>query len=170
MELLNVNDISGKHGKNQSTIHQPSKPSLINSAFAGIVSGHLCFNTINNMPSKYRNVNNDMIKQNHWIMDSGASDHISYSLHNFTYVKPVNNCFVQLPNNKKIPISHIGIVKISSSLKLRNVQCVPSFKFNFVSIRQIASDKKTCLLFTDKHCLIQEIPSWTMIGVFRAFF
>lgn len=109
-----------------------------------------------------------MIKHGHWIMDSGATDHIAYSLDIFLQANPVENYFVQLPNNKKALVSHIGTVKVNSSLILYDVLCVPSFKFNLISIGKLTCSKKNCVLFTDSHCITQDTLSWTVIGVARA--
>ncbi|EOY00275.1 Uncharacterized protein TCM_010116 [Theobroma cacao] len=51
---------------------------------------------------------------------AGATNHISCSLRNFVYAKPVTNTFVQLPNSRKIAVTHIGIVKLTPLLTLTN--------------------------------------------------
>ncbi|EOY13666.1 Uncharacterized protein TCM_032303 [Theobroma cacao] len=61
-----------------------------------------------------------------------------------------------------------GTVKLTLLLTLKNVLCVPSFKFKLVSTGQLTSTKTTCVLFTDMYCIVQDIPSWTVIGVARA--
>lgn len=96
-----------------------------------------------------------MIKQEHWIVDSGATDHIPFSLNSFTYAKLVRNYYVHKPNNKRIHVSLIRTVKLSPTLVLHDVLCVPSFKFNLMSIRQITKDRKTCVFFTDRCCVVK---------------
>lgn len=83
MELLNENGLIRSDGKGFSLNTLQTKLSLVNSTFASIISGHSCFNIFNNMPSKFKNVNTHLIKQNFWIMDSRANDHILYTLDNF---------------------------------------------------------------------------------------
>ncbi|EOY26809.1 Cysteine-rich RLK (RECEPTOR-like protein kinase) 8 [Theobroma cacao] len=134
-----------------------------------ITLGHLCFHTSNNLPPNLKNVNAQMIKQNHWIVDSGATDHICYSLDSFESTKTVNNCYVELPNDRKATVSHIGIVKLSPTLTLKNVLHVPSFKFNLLFVGKLTQNKKTYVLFTDMHCIVQDVISQTVIGVARAY-
>lgn len=91
-------------------------------------------------------------------MDSSATDHIAYSLDNFLQANPVENYFVQLPNDRRTLVSHIGTVKVNSSLILYDVLCVPSFKFNIISKVNLPVARKTmCCLST--HIVLSRIPS-----------
>lgn len=135
IELLNENGICNNDGKGSSQNTQQGNHSLVNFAFASIVSGHLCFNTTNNLSLSFKNANVDMRRQSNWIVDSGATDHICYSLKNFIHVEPVKNRYVQRPNNKRAHVSNIGIVKLNPKLILEKVLYVPKFKFNLISIR-----------------------------------
>ncbi|EOY33777.1 Uncharacterized protein TCM_041658 [Theobroma cacao] len=96
----------------------------------------------NNLPSKYRDMNTVMIKHNSWIVDTRATNYISYSLNNFVSVKSVSNCFVQLPNKARALVAHIGTVKFTSSFIFNGVLYVPSFKFNLISVSKLISSKK----------------------------
>ncbi|EOY03489.1 Cysteine-rich RLK (RECEPTOR-like protein kinase) 8 [Theobroma cacao] len=51
----------------------------------------------------------------------------------FITAYPVNNCFVQLPNNLQATVTLIETIKLISLLVLHNVLCAPSFQFNLVS-------------------------------------
>uniref|UniRef100_A0A2N9GYQ8 Reverse transcriptase Ty1/copia-type domain-containing protein n=1 Tax=Fagus sylvatica TaxID=28930 RepID=A0A2N9GYQ8_FAGSY len=75
----------------------------------------------------------DSIKQNSWILDTGATDHMVHSLSCFTTVTSIIQATVELPNGNLVPVTHIGTVKLSSSLILTDVLCVPSFHFNLIS-------------------------------------
>ncbi|XP_030949207.1 uncharacterized protein LOC115973109 [Quercus lobata] len=68
-----------------------------------------------------------------WVLDIGASDHIACSLSLFHSYIAVSHCVVELPNGESAHVTHIGIVKLSNSLTLEHVLCVPSFSFNLVS-------------------------------------
>jgi len=54
----------------------------------------------------------------YWIVDSGATSHICFSLPYFDQLRSVSNVFVTLPNHSRIPVTHIGNVKISDHLIL----------------------------------------------------
>ncbi|EOY04498.1 Uncharacterized protein TCM_019739 [Theobroma cacao] len=106
-----------------------------------------------------------MLDCNSWIVDIGATDHIACSLHCFTTYKSIEGIFVKMPNNVRALVTHIGIVQITHTLLLDNVLFVPSFKFNLISVSQLSKLGNHCLIFTNKYCIIQEIHSWTVIGV-----
>ncbi|EOY03128.1 Cysteine-rich RLK (RECEPTOR-like protein kinase) 8 [Theobroma cacao] len=153
------------HHQKSHFIASSSQPSIVNSKVCGIIlktqfsQNHNCF-------SASHNINNAFIfNHNSWIVDTGATDHIACSLHSFTTFKSIQGVFVELPNNAKALVTHIGIVQISPTLQLDNVLFVPSFKFNLISVSQLSKSRNHCLIFTNKHCIILEIPSWTMIGV-----
>jgi len=44
---------------------------------------------------------------------------------------------VKLPNGQFASVTHVGTVKISASLTLTNVLCVPSFSFNHISVSKL---------------------------------
>ncbi|XP_050211821.1 uncharacterized protein LOC126661981 [Mercurialis annua] len=69
-----------------------------------------------------------------WIIDSGATDHIVCSLNAFSSYKLVKNVFVTLPNHSKIPVTHIGIVKFSSSFVLHEVY---AYRVKRINLEQI---------------------------------
>lgn len=64
---------------------------------------------------------------NFWIIDTVATDHMVTSLSLLSNVSSLKNCSIHLPDGFLIPITHTGIVKISDSLILCDVLCVPAF-------------------------------------------
>ena len=62
-----------------------------------------------------------------WIIDTGATDFVTWSLSLFSTYKTVDHLFVKLPNNKKVVVSHVGTIKLSYLLILENVFCVILF-------------------------------------------
>ena len=60
-----------------------------------------------------------------WLLDSGASIHISCSLHHFRSYQLVYDKTVTLPNNDVIPILAIGSVCLTNTLILHNVAYIP---------------------------------------------
>jgi len=69
-----------------------------------------------------------------WIVDSGASNHITPHLHLFkSYTPVIHGCFITMPNGKKVQIKHIGRVELSTNLTLHDVLHEPDFQFNLLS-------------------------------------
>ena len=91
------------------------------------------------------------------ILDTGATDHIIHSLSLFTHITSSICTFVQLPNGEKVTISHIGTIQVTSTLKLENVLCVPSFNFNLISVSQLTKTLSCCLVFLSNLCFIQDL-------------
>lgn len=72
-----------------------------------------------------------------WIIDNGATDHIVCSSTLLTSITSTTHAFVQLSNRSRVEVTHIGIVKLSGSIILTGVLCVPSFTFNLLSISKL---------------------------------
>jgi uncharacterized membrane protein (DUF2068 family) len=71
----------------------------------------------------------------------------------FTSVTSVVSITVQLPNGAIALVNHIGTVRISRSLTLTDVLCVPSFNFNLISVSKLIKQFCCCLIFLYHHCL-----------------
>ncbi|XP_065620096.1 uncharacterized protein LOC136063519 [Quercus suber] len=101
---------------------------------------------------------------NIWVIDTGATDHIVYSVHlltNFTAI----DCVVALPNGETALVTYIGSICLSENLVLTNVLCVPSFSFNLLSVSQLTKKMHCCLIFLSTFCFIQDLNCWRTIGV-----
>ena len=92
--------------------------------------------------------------QNEWIIDTGATDHMVYSLSSFTSITSAIHSYIHLPNGQKVLATHIGSVQISHTLILTNVLCVPAFSFNLISITKLTDSMPCCVLFFSQFCFI----------------
>lgn len=100
-----------------------------------------------------------------WIIDSGASNHICTSLSLFSSYVPIQkHISVQLPDGSYASVTHIGVVKYSSSFILQDVFYIPSFKFNLLSISQLTKQLNCEVIFSVSHCIFQDHVSKQMIG------
>ncbi|CAL1409609.1 unnamed protein product [Linum trigynum] len=102
-----------------------------------------------------------------WVIDSGASDHVSSSLDYFSHYSAVHDMNVSLPNGAKVHVTHIGSVVLFGSLVLRNVLYIPLFGFNLISVRRLTKDTSCSLTFFHNHCIIQDLVSRKLIGTAR---
>ncbi|CAL8165886.1 unnamed protein product [Prunus armeniaca] len=73
-----------------------------------------------------------------WIIDSGATDHITCSSHSLMNSTPTTpSPPVSLPSGDKAPITLTGTISLNSHTQLKDVLCVPSFNINLLSVGKI---------------------------------
>jgi len=70
-----------------------------------------------------------------WIIDTGVTDHMICCTSLFTSITATITYQVKLPNGQDVPVTHIGVVRLSEHLVLTHVLCVPSFNFNLLSAK-----------------------------------
>ena len=91
-----------------------------------------------------------------WIIDSGASDHITPDLGVLTSVQKLSiPGFITMPNGKHSRIEHIGSVQLSPTLLLTNVLHVPDFQFNLLSVHKLCTQVAGKIIFTPTDCILQ---------------
>ena len=110
-------------------------------------------------------VNRNAFSCNTWVLDTGATDHIICSVSLLTFVTALTQCVVELPNGESAQVTHIGTVKLSATLILDHVLCVPSFSVNLFSISKLTQQLPYCLVFLSQFCFIQDLSSWKTIGI-----
>lgn len=102
-----------------------------------------------------------------WIIDSGATDHISSSLTNFISYKEIQPIVVNLPNGTKVTATCAGTVKFHTNFILKDVLYIPNFAYNLISIYRLISDLKCKIEFASNFCLIQDQKTAEKIGIAR---
>ncbi|KAL2943034.1 Retrovirus-related Pol polyprotein from transposon RE1 [Bienertia sinuspersici] len=92
-----------------------------------------------------------------WIVDSGASDHMTCDLRKLTDIKLATGYpDIRLPNGKTSRISHVGTARMSNELVLKNVLCVPDFKHNLISVNKLVRDSGCKVNFMKSMCVIED--------------
>jgi hypothetical protein len=99
-----------------------------------------------------------------WIIDSGATNHISSKLfsdkHNKCTLPPV-----LLPSGEKAKIVANGSLPLNSVYYLHNVLCVPTFKVDLISVSRLTRDLNCLIIFFPYWCLLQDLVTRRMIGL-----
>ncbi|XP_019157471.1 PREDICTED: uncharacterized protein LOC109154047 [Ipomoea nil] len=90
-----------------------------------------------------------------WIVDSGATDHITCSLEYIENCFPINDVSVKLPNGEVVQVTHMGEVRLLPDLLLKNVLYIPSFTFNIVSTSKLTKQTGCTIMMSTDSCDIQ---------------
>jgi len=101
-----------------------------------------------------------------WIVDTGASDHMSYDLDLFDSLealpKPV---FITLPDGSVKNVTLGGNVKLDNNITLSKVLYVPEFKFNLLSVTKLLTQQNLCLYIYPTECLFQDLTTKQVVAV-----
>ena len=99
-----------------------------------------------------------------WILDTGASHHITGTLSVLANVHSIAACPVGLPNGCSASATMEGDVYLTDTLILHNVLFVLGFQCHLISVSHLLADNDCTLQFTSSLCAIQDRSSGTLIG------
>jgi hypothetical protein len=102
--------------------------------------------------------------ENPWIIDTGASHHMTSTLACMNDVRDIEPCPVGMPNGTRTYATKEGMVTIGDKLMLKHVLFVPNLNCNLISISQLLQDADYIVYFTKTMCVIQDRISRMMIG------
>jgi len=104
----------------------------------------------------------------YWIVDSGATDHISHSppTHNILDVQCDS---VGLPDGGQAKIKNIGSIKLSHELSLDKVLYVPKFRVNLLSVSKLTRALRCIVIFYPNFCIVQDMDTRRTIGLGKHF-
>ena len=90
-----------------------------------------------------------------WIVDSGASRHVT-CLDTWLFdVHHISKCPVGLPNGKCITATKEGSIRLTDKIILKNVLFVPDLRCNLISVSQLINDMQYTVHFNFSMCTIQ---------------
>ena len=100
-----------------------------------------------------------------WLIDSGASHHVTSILDLLSNVHHVSDYPIGLPDGTKLVSTMQGDVALCSDIILHNVFYVPKLQCNLISVTQLIDDQSCTVHFTKIICVIQDLHLSTLIGV-----
>jgi len=77
------------------------------------------------------------LSDSHWLIDSGANEHICCDLQLFTSYHSISPVDVTLPNGSIVTVTHAGTIIFSPQFYLTNVLYSSSFKLNLMSVHKV---------------------------------
>ncbi|GKC94116.1 pyridoxal 5'-phosphate synthase-like subunit PDX1.2, partial [Tanacetum coccineum] len=105
-----------------------------------------------------------------WIVDTGASDHMSPYLHLFQSIrilkKPIR---IKLPDGTSKWVDKVGSIQINSSLILHNVFYVPDFKVNLLSVGKLLKSQNLIAVFFPTVFFLQDPSTKKVLAVGEGF-
>ncbi|KAG7940980.1 hypothetical protein I3843_16G014900 [Carya illinoinensis] len=82
-----------------------------------------------------------------WIIDSGATDHMTFDSRQASTINPSSQKFVSTANGASTPIIGEGSLTLTSTLNLDSVLVVPSLDYNLLSVSQITTTLSCVVIF-----------------------
>ncbi|GKC84502.1 hypothetical protein Tco_1140219 [Tanacetum coccineum] len=151
---LNQMMLMMQNNKDSPGISTEGKPKLIATFITRtykLIASHIT-------AKKYIIIASVLINQKYlWVVDSGATDHVCYSL---TLMHNVQICtqpiLVTLPNGQQTHVTKTGPVHINSAITLHDVLYIPSFSYNLLSVSKLGSHIPLSILFTPFSCYFQD--------------
>lgn len=101
----------------------------------------------------------------YWILDSGATDHMTpFPYHFSTYVPCPSNKKISTADGTLITAAGQGDVQITQTILLKNVLHVPKLSTNLISIQKLTKDLLCNVVFNSNSCILQDKKSGRTIG------
>lgn len=102
------------------------------------------------------NMNMSIYKNDFWILNSGATYHMSCRKDWLTDLKSIS-FIVQLPNISYSDVSKSENFVFGNHKSLNNVLYLPDFKHNLISIIKISKDLSCSITFYPKFAIMQDL-------------
>ncbi|CAL9005331.1 unnamed protein product, partial [Prunus brigantina] len=104
----------------------------------------------------------------HWIVDSGATDHISRLTPKHNTHIGTQHDFVGLPNGEHVAIESIGSALLTPDLSL-NGKKLNKFHVNLLSVSKLTRALNCMVTFYPDFCVVQDVETKRMIGLGKHF-
>lgn len=99
-----------------------------------------------------------------WIVDSGASDHMTGSADLFSSYKPCDGEIkITVADGSSSLVAGFGDLNLCG-LSLKSVLYVPNLKYNLISVSKLSKDQICAIIFSFTSCEFQDLALGMMIG------
>ena len=98
-----------------------------------------------------------------WIIDSGATDHMTFDPNDFSNTTPLRGTCITNANGATYPVTGAGTVRLSPSLSLAHTLLVPSLSNKLMYVSQVNKEVNCIILVYSTFCLLQDILSKEII-------
>lgn len=99
-----------------------------------------------------------------WILDTGATHHMTGRLDLLKNIRPVAPVPVTLPAGANVLSNQQGTIQLTSHIHLKNVYYVDGFHTNLISFGQLLTDQSLVGQVTDRLVILQDRTTRTLIG------
>lgn len=104
-------------------------------------------------------------REGKWIVDSGASEHITHRQEwTENKVRTLNEKPVIIPNGLHVPVEGKWTCNLPNGLKIENILHVPKFTCNLLSVSRLAQDLQCTVTFFPTFCAMQDLATRRLIG------
>jgi hypothetical protein len=120
---------------------------------------------VNMLESQKGNSSERMTGKEAWIIDTGASNHMTGNLRSLQELKDIQGCPVGMPDGQKVVATKEGTTTLDGGLKLSNVLYVPQLNCSLISMTQLIDETNCIVQFTNSLCVMQDRTSRMLIGL-----
>ena len=99
-----------------------------------------------------------------WLLDSGASHHMTGKLEFLSNIWNGESSPVGLPNGTHIFANTHGRVVLNDNFILKDVLYVPTLNCNLISVQQLIKENNCVVTFYPDHCTLQDQSTRMKIG------
>ncbi|XXG51738.1 hypothetical protein AAC387_Pa03g0243 [Persea americana] len=99
-----------------------------------------------------------------WIIDSGATDHMTFDVNHIHSMKPSEQPVVSTANGTPSSVIGEGSITLTKDLNLNSVLVVPSLHYNLLSVAQVTSSLQCIVIFWPNLCVFKDIQTQRTIG------
>ncbi|XP_076888069.1 uncharacterized protein LOC143538382 [Bidens hawaiensis] len=144
--------------KKSSSTENTTFISFIEKSFRNCKKEH----NINGYANMAQNYN--MIPEQSWIFDCGATDTMTYDSTDFVTSTNPTKSFINTANGEKMSFQSGGTIEILPTLKLSNCLYVPALSHKLLSISHVTKELNCSVLMQPTFCILQDIRTGTIIG------
>lgn len=99
-----------------------------------------------------------------WIIDSGATDHMTFDSRQVAHLRPSSQKSISTANGSKASIIGEGSLSLTNTLDLDTVLVVPSLNYNLLSVSRITTALSCVAIFWPDSCVFKDIQTKQTIG------